>query len=113
DLVPCTPYHLSQRERSDREAIRVRGYGLSRDLRPLTRPRFARSTSPPRLQDSHISEAPPMLDGVELGEPSEHDNGAWLSVVAGPTAESCEDPRGVGKRALRVRVLLLCGFAFE
>jgi hypothetical protein len=28
--------HLSHRERSDREAIRVRGYGLSRVLDPLT-----------------------------------------------------------------------------
>src|SRR3954451_10353167 len=27
--------HLSRRERSDCEAIRVRGYGLTRDLNPL------------------------------------------------------------------------------
>jgi hypothetical protein len=28
------PFYLSRRERSDREAIRVRGYGLTRDLNP-------------------------------------------------------------------------------
>jgi hypothetical protein len=27
-------FYLSRRERSDREAIRVRGYGLSRNLNP-------------------------------------------------------------------------------
>ena len=33
-----------------------------------------------------------MLDGVELGEASEHDDWAWFAVVAGPAAEPCEDP---------------------
>jgi hypothetical protein len=28
------PFYLSRRERSDCEAIRVRGYGLSKDLNP-------------------------------------------------------------------------------
>ena len=54
-----------------------------------------------------------MLDGVELGEASDHDDGAWLSVVAGPAAEPCEDPGGIGERAFGMRVLLLCGLAFE
>ena len=54
-----------------------------------------------------------MLDGVELGKASEHDDWAWFAVVAGPAAEPCEDPCGEGERAGRVRVLLLGGFAFE
>jgi hypothetical protein len=54
-----------------------------------------------------------MRDGVELGETSDHDNGTWLAVIAGPTAEPCEDPGGIGERAFGVRVRLLCGFAFE
>ena len=33
-----------------------------------------------------------MLDGVELGEAYDHDDGAWLSVVASPAAEPCEYP---------------------
>ncbi len=35
-MAPQTWLHLSHTERSDREAIRVRGYGLSRALGPLT-----------------------------------------------------------------------------
>ena len=54
-----------------------------------------------------------MFDGVELCEASEHDDGAWLAVVAGPSAESREDPCGVGERAAGVGVFLLFGFAFE
>lgn len=54
-----------------------------------------------------------MFDGVELGEASEHDDGAWLSIIAGPTAQSCEDPCGIGQRTGGVWVLLLSGLAFE
>jgi hypothetical protein len=54
-----------------------------------------------------------MLDGVELGDASDHDDGAWLSVVAGPATEPCEDPGGIGERALRMWILLLRGLAFE
>src|SRR5438128_6639824 len=54
-----------------------------------------------------------MLDGVELGEASDHDDGAWLSVIASPAPEPCEDPRGIGKRAFGMRVLLLVGLTFE
>src|SRR5262245_11782432 len=54
-----------------------------------------------------------MLDGVELSEASQHDDGAWLSVVAGPTAEPCEDPRSISERGNGRRALLLCGPAFE
>jgi hypothetical protein len=35
-LSPYDGLHLSHGERSDREAIRVRGYGLSSELFPLT-----------------------------------------------------------------------------
>jgi len=54
-----------------------------------------------------------MFDGVELGGASEHDDGAWLSIIAGPTARSCEDPCGIGQRTGRVWVLLLRGLAFD
>ena len=40
-----------------------------------------------------------MLDGVEFGEASEHDNGARFSIVSGPAAEAREDPGGEGERA--------------
>src|SRR5271166_2988005 len=67
----------------------------------------------PCLRDSHISEAPSVFDGVELGEASEHDDRAWLAVVTGPAAEPCEDPCGIGKRAGRMGILLLGGLALE
>ena len=54
-----------------------------------------------------------MFDGVELDEAREHDDGARLSIVAGPTAEACKDPGGEGKRALWMRVLLARGLALE
>ena len=47
-----------------------------------------------------------MFEGVELGEASEHDDGTWLSVIAGPAAEPCEDPCGIGERAVGMRVFL-------
>ncbi len=54
-----------------------------------------------------------MLDGVEFGEASEHDDGARFSVVSGPAAEAREDPGGEGERAFGMGILLLCGLAFE
>src|SRR5579862_6353100 len=54
-----------------------------------------------------------MLDGMELGEASEHDDGAWLAIIAGPSAQSCEDPGGIGQRTGGMWVLLLGGLAFE
>src|SRR5207248_7843495 len=69
--------------------------------------------SPCGLLDSHISEAPTMLDGVELREASEHDDWAGLSVIAGPAAEPCADARRIGERAYGMRIFLLFGLAFE
>lgn len=54
-----------------------------------------------------------MLDGVELGEAPAHDDGARLSIIAGPAAQSCEDPCGIGQRTGGMWVLLLGGLAFE
>jgi len=54
-----------------------------------------------------------MFDGVELSEASEQDDWPWFSVVAGPTAEPCEDPGCIGERGFWVWVLLLFGLAFE
>jgi hypothetical protein len=54
-----------------------------------------------------------MLDGVEPGEASEHDDWTWFAVVARPAAEPGHDPRGIGERAFRVGVFLFVGFAFE
>src|SRR3990172_11122100 len=70
--------------------------------------------SPARgLPDSHMSQHPTMLDGVELNQALEHDDGAGLSVVAGPAAEARKDPRGIGERALGMRIFLPCRLAFE
>lgn len=52
-----------------------------------------------------------MLDGVELGEASEHDDGTRLSIIAGPAPQSCEDPCGIGQRTGGMWVLLLGGLA--
>ena len=54
-----------------------------------------------------------MFDGVELYEALQDDDGSWLSVVSGPTAEAGEDPSGVGERACWVWIFLSLGFAFE
>src|SRR5579871_1826121 len=92
------------------------GAARTEDVEPLCPPPgpLARADLPPAgLRDSHISEAPAMLDSVEVSETPKHHDGAWFSVVAGPTAQSGEDPSGIGKRALGVRVLLFFGFAFE
>ena len=54
-FVAADEVHLSHRERSDRisDAIRVRGYGLSMELRPLTR--FALSDASHRLGQIDLS----------------------------------------------------------
>lgn len=54
-----------------------------------------------------------MLDGMELVQASDDNDRAWFSVVAGPTAEPGEDPRGIGERALGMWVFLFCSLAFE
>ncbi len=38
---------------------------------------------------------PAVLDGVEPGDAPGRDDGAWLSVVACPAAEPCQEPRGI------------------
>src|SRR5262252_2210512 len=54
-----------------------------------------------------------MLDGMELSEPPEHDDGPGFAIVAGPAAESGEDPGRVGERALGMWVFLFLCVAFE
>lgn len=54
-----------------------------------------------------------MFDGLEANEALEHDDRSWLSVVAVPAAQACEDPSGECKGTFRVRIFLTYGFAFE
>ena len=67
------------------------------------------SPSPPpdhALLDSPISEGPSGLDGVELNEAVEHDDGTRLTGVTGPAAEARKYPGGGGERALGMGVFL-------
>src|SRR5690349_7410384 len=106
-----------------RYASRAKNFHVSRGLDPRAHNGLTASTvscgsdvngpSGQALLDSHIAEGPSVLDGMELDEAMEHDDGSWLAIVAGPSAEPCDDPGGKGERALGMRVLLPRGFAFE
>src|SRR5579862_5805791 len=69
------------------------------------------------LPDSHIVIGSEDSDAAFYGldfEPSvEHDDGAWFSVIAGPSAEAGTHPGGIGERCLGVGIFLTCGLAFE
>ena len=54
-----------------------------------------------------------MFNGVELCGSSQHDDGTWFSVIAGPASKPGEDRCGVGEGALGRRIFLFCGFALE
>src|SRR5258708_3407753 len=65
------------------------------------------------LRDSHISQGPSMLDGLESNEPMEDDHRSWFSIVAGPSAQASEDPGSECERAFGVGIFLPRSFAFE
>src|SRR4029077_4438578 len=54
-----------------------------------------------------------MLDSLEASEPMEHDNGAWLSVVAVPSTQPCKDPSGECERAFGMGIFLFGGLTFQ
>src|SRR5215207_7718566 len=70
---------------------------------------------PEELADSHIAlrgnEGGAAFGGLELEPALEHDDGAGLAVVAGPSAEAGADP--CRERAPGVGVALSFGLAFE
>src|SRR5215207_6672639 len=72
---------------------------------------------PEELADSHIAlrgnEGGAAFGGWELEPALEHDDGAGLAVVAGPSAEAGADPCCIGERAPGVGVALSFGPAFE
>src|SRR6185312_15257952 len=67
------------------------------------------------LSDSHIvkPQSSSVFDGAEVLQASSHDLGAGLAVVAGPSAETGDDPGGEGERALGVRIALALCLAGE
>src|SRR6266567_5507661 len=66
------------------------------------------------LRDSHKSpEVPAVKHSLEAHVALEGHDWAGLAVVAGPTAEACADPCGVGERAARMRVFLPLGLPLE
>ncbi len=69
------------------------------------------------LRDSHIEvrseEERGALGGLDFEPPLKHDDGAWFSVISGPSAEAGADPGGVSERAFGMRVFLALGLAFE
>src|SRR5713226_2341404 len=68
-----------------------------------------------KLSNPHIlaPEGSSVFDDSELCETDAHDLGTRLAVVAGPAAETGDDPRGKGQTAFGVRIALACGLAFE
>src|SRR4051812_1613126 len=72
---------------------------------------------PDGLADSHIAlrgnEGGAAFGGLELEPALEHDDGAGLAVVAGPSAEAGADPCRIGEGAAGVGVALSFGLAFE
>src|SRR5947207_7490650 len=85
-------------------------------MNTMTPPSAART--PPHalhLLDSHIvtPQGRAVLYGAELGETDAHDLGAGFSVVAGPSAEAGDEPRGEGKGAPGMGIALALGLALE
>src|ERR1019366_7799385 len=59
------------------------------------------------------SHGPSLMYGLHAKEALEHHNRAWLTIVPGPTAEARANPRAIGQRSFRMRVLLFLGPTFK
>src|SRR6476620_4236293 len=68
-----------------------------------------------RLSDSHIlkTQRGAIFDALEVVETLAHNSWTWFSVVAGPAAETTNDPAREGERSSGVRVFLSFRLAFE